>query len=301
MASHEWLSATGSRERISSSPAVRRTWPRFASLRGGAFPESGPNPARAAPRWKRCLDVCLIAIVAPALIPVMLAMALLIKLMSRGPVLFRQPRIGLGGAVFECFKFRTMHVNAPTGVHELHFAQLIHSNRPMSKLDGHDPRIFPFARLWRAVGLDELPQLFNVLRGEMSLVGPRPSTPREFQAFSAAERDRTKGLPGLTGLWQVSGKNDTTFTEMIQLDLRYLRTQCLWLDLGILMRTPLVLLSEADRAIRVRKAAGPSMHGVATRSEGDRPSPPRCASRKRRARLRRPRASITSSGPNPRI
>ncbi len=185
----------------------------------------------------------------------MAAIALLVKCMSRGPVLFRQPRISLGGSVFECFKFRTMHVGASTGVHERYLAQLIHSNRPMSKLDGDDARIFPLARLLRAAGLDELPQLFNVLRGDMSLVGPRPCTVGEYQAYSRAERARAGVLPGLTGLWQVSGKNDTTFSEMIQLDLRYLRTHCLWLDLGILLRTPVVVLSEAAKAIRRKKGA----------------------------------------------
>jgi lipopolysaccharide/colanic/teichoic acid biosynthesis glycosyltransferase len=205
------------------------------------------------PRWKRWLDVSLITVATPALAPVMSAIAILIKLVSSGPLLFRQRRIGLDGVVFECFKFRTMHVDALTSVHEQHLAELIKSNRPMSKLDAHDPRLIPFGRFLRAAGLDELPQLFNVLRGEMSLVGPRPCTPGEYEAYTNVQRKRFGTLPGLTGLWQVNGKNRSTFNEMIVLDIRYLKTQCLWLDLGIMLRTPMVILQQVFETLVERK------------------------------------------------
>jgi lipopolysaccharide/colanic/teichoic acid biosynthesis glycosyltransferase len=196
------------------------------------------------PLWKRILDVSLIVMAAPMWLPVMLGISAGIKCLSPGPVLFRQERIGLRGKRFVCLKFRTMHTGAKTVAHEKHLAELMKSDRPMTKLDGHDPRLIPLARMLRSTGLDELPQLFNVLLGEMSLVGPRPSTPSEFDAYTPQQRARTNMLPGLTGLWQVSGKNRTTFNEMIELDIRYLKTQCLWLDLGIMLRTPIALQAQ---------------------------------------------------------
>src|SRR5208337_4939378 len=119
-----------------------------------------------------------------------------------------------------------------------HLEQLIQTDRPMTKLDASgDPRIISFGRLLRATGLDELPQLINVLRGEMSLVGPRPCLPYEYNKYQRWQKERFDTLPGLTGLWQVGGKNKTTFTEMICLDIRYARTRTLWLDLEILLKT----------------------------------------------------------------
>ncbi len=233
---------------IEAPGAARRTVPR-------ARVGSAKGRLPVVPRGKRALDLALIALAAPGLVPLMLAIALLVKMLSRGPALFRQTRVGLGGQPFECFKFRTMHVNAPTRVHEQHVANLMKSDAPMTKLDAEDPRLFPLARMLRATGLDELPQVLNVLRGEMSLVGPRPSTLNEYANFNSAQRGRTNGLPGLTGLWQVSGKNRTTFNRMIELDLVYLQTQGVWLDLGILLRTPMVLVVEAAGCLRRPKAA----------------------------------------------
>ncbi len=206
------------------------------------------------PLWKRFMDVSLIAVSAPILLPVMLGIAAAIKLLSPGPVLFRQERIGFRSRRFICLKFRTMHTGANTVTHENYLTELIRSNRPMTKLDGHDPRLIPLAWMLRSTGLDELPQLFNVLMGEMSLVGPRPGTPSEFEAYTPQQRARTKMLPGLTGLWQVSGKNRTTFNEMIELDIRYLGTLSLWRDLTILMQTPVVLLEQVTWALLDRNA-----------------------------------------------
>jgi lipopolysaccharide/colanic/teichoic acid biosynthesis glycosyltransferase len=189
------------------------------------------------PRWKRVLDVGCILLVMPLLAPLGLLIAAIIKIVSPGPLFFQQERIGFLGRPFMCFKFRTMFVNADTGVHKGHLADLMTSNRPMVKLDGADPRVIPGGVWLRALGLDELPQLINVLRGEMSLVGPRPCVAYEYEKYLPRHRGRCRTLPGLTGLWQVSGKNNTTFEEMMDLDLRYVREKSLWMDIGIIIRT----------------------------------------------------------------
>ena len=142
-------------------------------------------------------------------------------------------------------KFRTMKVNVETQSHERHLEQLIHGDRPMTKLDASgDPRIIPGGRILRAMGLDELPQLFNVLRGEMSLVGPRPCTPHEFSRYQLWQHERVNAPPGLTGYWQVNGKNKTTFTEMINMDIFYTKNMSLWLDLTIMVKTFPAVLSQ---------------------------------------------------------
>ena len=205
------------------------------------------------PRWKRILDASLIILAAPAWVPLMVGIGVGIKLLSPGPALFRQERVGFRGRRFMCLKFRTMHSGAETAGHENYLAELIKTNRPMTKLDGHDPRLIPLARIVRSTGLDELPQLFNVLRGEMSLIGPRPCTPSEYDAYTAEQRARTDTLPGLTGLWQVSGKNRTTFNEMVELDVHYLKTMSFRGDLAILFRTPMVLLEQLTETLVKRK------------------------------------------------
>ena len=156
-----------------------------------------------------------------------------------------------------------MKVNVETQSHERHLEQLIHANCPMTKLDASgDPRIILGGRILRALGLDELPQLFNVLRGEMSLVGPRPCTPNEFARFQLSQRERVNAAPGLTGYWQVNGKNKTTFTEMIDMDIFYTKNMSLWLDLTIMLRTfPAVV----TQVIEARVAA----HGRTRTSAGD--------------------------------
>ena len=131
-----------------------------------------------------------------------------------------------------------MKVSAETHTHERYYEELIRTNCVMTKLDAQgDPRLAPFGRFLRASGLDELPQIFNVLAGEMSLVGPRPCIPNEFANYEPWQRERVNALPGLTGLWQVSGKNKTTFNDMIRLDLAYLHNMSLLLDVKIMLKT----------------------------------------------------------------
>ena len=197
------------------------------------------------PLWKRALDISCVLIAIPSLLPLILIVCALIKLTSKGPVLFRQERVGFLGRRFTLFKFRTMSEGADTRAHEEYVASLIETNEPMTKLDASgDKRLIPVGRLLRASGLDELPQLINVLRGEMSIVGPRPCLPGEYSRFLPWQRERFCTLPGLTGLWQISGKNRTTFNEMIDYDIQYVRERSVWLDLKIMMKTLPTIMAE---------------------------------------------------------
>lgn len=207
----------------------------------GSLPLAIRNPL---PLWKRILDVTCVLLAFPVLVPLGVLIALFIKLVSPGPAFFRQKRIGIFGKGFMCLKFRTMKINADTTVHQAHLKHLITSNHPTKKLDcGGDKRLIFGGLILRSLGADELPQLINVLRGEMSLVGPRPCTPYEFELFLPRHKRRCEAPPGLTGLWQISGKNKTTFEEQINLDLYYVEHKSLWLDLKIIALTiPAILV-----------------------------------------------------------
>jgi lipopolysaccharide/colanic/teichoic acid biosynthesis glycosyltransferase len=207
--------------------------------------EDGRDKPLVGPVWKRCLDLALILLALPIWLPVMLLIRAGIKAVSPGPVFYRQARVGRGGKVFMIYKFRSMKVNAETRSHEAYLEELMRDQRPMTKLDATgDPRLIPMGRLLRASGLDELPQIFNVLRGEMSLVGPRPCTIQEFQRYQVWQQERVSVLPGLTGYWQVNGKNRTTFNQMIEMDIQYGRHASMRLDLTILLKTLPVMISE---------------------------------------------------------
>jgi exopolysaccharide production protein ExoY len=220
------------------------------------------------PSWKRLLDIVCILLSMPFWLPIMIALAVWIKLASPGPIFFRQERVGYQRKRFMILKFRTMKVNVETQSHERHLEQLIHANRPMTKLDSAgDPRIIPGGRILRAMGLDELPQLFNVLRGEMSLVGPRPCTPHEFGRYQKWQQDRVNAPPGLTGYWQVNGKNKTTFTEMINMDIFYTRNMSFWLDLAIMFKTfPAILCQVVETRIVARRVS--TQTGLGNASNG---------------------------------
>jgi lipopolysaccharide/colanic/teichoic acid biosynthesis glycosyltransferase len=166
---------------------------------------------------------------------------LLIRLDSPGPALFRQQRVGKHGKLFTCYKFRTMVIDAEARKAEL--VALNEADGPLFKIR-RDPRVTRVGRLLRRSSLDELPQLWNVLSGEMSLVGPRPALPEEVALYEPWHRRRLEVMPGLTGLWQVLGRSNTTFDEMVQLDIYYAENWSVNTDLRILLRTiPAVLSS----------------------------------------------------------
>jgi exopolysaccharide production protein ExoY len=199
----------------------------------------------ALPWWKRFLDLTCVVVSLPFWLTVFAGIALWIKLTSPGPLLFRQQRLGYRGTPFTILKFRTMEVNVETQSHEQYLRHLISAGCPMTKLDvSQDPRIIRGGRLLRALGLDELPQLINVLRREMSLVGPRPGTPQEFQWYETWQYERLNAVPGLTGYWQVNGKNKTTFREMIEMDIYYSKNASFFLDLLILIKTPMAIIGQ---------------------------------------------------------
>ena len=188
--------------------------------------------------WKRVLDLTILILSLPFSIPLAVVIGVFTKLSSPGPLLFRQERIGFLGQRFICLKFRTMHLAAGSTTHRDHFHQLIETETPMTKLDlKGDPRLIPGGAFLRATGLDELPQLLNVLCGEMSIVGPRPCLEYELEKYSDWHLQRFETLPGLTGWWQVGGKNRTTFNEMMRMDIWYAQNKSLWLDLNIIFRT----------------------------------------------------------------
>lgn len=210
----------------------------------------------ALPAWKRTMDILLSSLGLILLSPVFLVVAVIIRIISPGPAFFKQDRIGLYRRPFKFWKFRTMHVGADSTAHRNHFTQLIASDTPMVKLDASsDSRVFPFGRFLRQTCLDELPQLINVLRGEMSLVGPRPCMPYELDHYQDWQRRRFEAMPGMTGLWQVSGKNRTTFTEMVKLDISYLEEVSFTLDVKILCRTLPAIISDALWVSAARGAA----------------------------------------------
>ena len=208
------------------------------------------------PQWKRIIDLACCALALPFLALLALIMAIVTRLFAPGPVLFCQERVGCAGGRFRIYKFRTMRVGSDTQGHQDYVKNLIDTNAPMAKLDSQgDSRLIPGCWLLRASGLDELPQIINILRGEMSVVGPRPCLPAEFDAYRPEQRERCQAMPGLTGLWQVSGKNRTTFEEMIRLDIRYVRTKSLWLDIKIILLTVPALVEQIYEVRLKRKSS----------------------------------------------
>ncbi len=201
--------------------------------------------------FKRLIDIVGSLVLLSLLSPLFALIALTIKLGSRGPVLFRQVRVGWQGRPFSFWKFRSMYVGSDPAIHKEYVTRFISHGQPASGANNvykltDDPRVTRVGRILRKTSLAELPQLWNVLRGDMSLVGPRPPLPYELECYSAWHRRRILEVkPGITGLWQVSGRSRTTFTEMVRLDLRYVQQWSIWLDFKILLQTPkAVLLGE---------------------------------------------------------
>ena len=236
--------ARGFRRRVSIKfvPEMNDVLPdRFETHSIGGRRYIGFAPAARVSWLKRTLDLTLTTLGLVMLAPVLLAIAVMIKLDSPGPVFFRQVRVGRHGQRFGMLKFRSMRQNADSLVEQLRAQN--EASGPLFKMR-QDPRVTPVGRVLRRLSLDELPQLFNVLRGEMSLVGPRPPLPKEVDEYEEWQFGRLRAVPGLTGLWQVSGRSDVPFHDMVRLDLHYIRNWSLKLDLEILLRTiPAVLSS----------------------------------------------------------
>lgn len=186
------------------------------------------------PRWKRAMDIVLSGLALLALAPLFAVVAIIVRLDSPGPAVFRQPRIGHGGREFTCFKFRSMYVDA-----EERLQSLTHLN----EASGHvfkireDPRRTRSGKILRKTSLDELPQFWNVLRGDMTLVGPRPPLCAEVEHYGPRDRMRLRGMPGITGPWQVSARENHDFAEMLELDLAYLEDMSFLRDCKILLAT----------------------------------------------------------------
>lgn len=196
---------------------------------------------------KRLMDVVGSLVALTVFSPLFLVIAVAIKLTSKGPVIFRQERMGRFGKAFTCLKFRTMYANNDLNIHKEFITRVIHGKHEgKNGQDGstvykmtNDPRITRVGGLLRRTSLDELPQFINVLKGEMSLVGPRPPLAYEFQQYAVWHRRRVLEVkPGITGLWQVNGRSRVRFDDMVRLDLRYVRTRSVWLDIQILLQTP---------------------------------------------------------------
>jgi len=186
------------------------------------------------PVSRRAAELAVVSVLVLALVPLLVVLALLIKATSPGPVLFRQTRVGAGGRAFTLLKFRSMRVGAERMVAELQ--DLNEASGPLFKMR-HDPRVTSVGRWMRRYSLDELPQLFNVLGGSMSLIGPRPALPTEAAEFSPHEQRRHAVRPGLTGLAQVNGRSDLPWSEALALDLEYVEKRSLRTDVAVLLRT----------------------------------------------------------------
>lgn len=212
---------------------------------------------------KRLLDFSLAVFGLIVISPVMVLVAILIKLTSKGPVFFTQERVSSRRAayngvsywqqyLFRCYKFRTMVCNADPSIHQAYIKALINNDTEgMSALQGqntqvrkliNDPRVTRIGRFLRKSSLDELPQLWNVIRGEMSLIGPRPAIMYEVEMYKPWHRRRLETKPGMTGLWQVTARSSADFDEMVKLDIQYIEQQSLWLDMKIMMKTPWAVL-----------------------------------------------------------
>lgn len=206
-------------------------------------------PKRHGATLKRAMDIFGSVIALIAFLPAFAIITLLVKLTSKGPILFCQKRVGQYGREFNFFKFRTMYVDNNSEIHREYVAKLIAGGADVGQGKGiyklvNDPRVTTLGRFLRKTSLDELPQFVNVLKNDMSLVGPRPPLPYEYERYKIWHKRRVLELkPGLTGLWQVEGRSRTTFDEMVRMDIKYATTSSLWVDLKILLQTPGAMFS----------------------------------------------------------
>ena len=202
---------------------------------------------------KRSIDILLSATLLLVFLPLLLAIALLIKLDSPGPIIYRQTRVSKGGNHFTFYKFRTMYFNCDETIHKTHVKNLANKVEGLSSNGRfkessyklmHDDRITRVGKYVRNTSLDEIPQLFNVLKGDMSLVGPRPCLPYEYEVYKDWHKKRTSVRPGITGLWQVTGRSEVSFEDMILLDLYYIYNRSFVIDLSIICETVFVVFGK---------------------------------------------------------
>lgn len=199
---------------------------------------------------RRALDVVLAGAALLVLSPLALLCAVAVRATSRGPTVFAQVRVGLSGRTFRMYKFRTMRAQCDERIHREYITRMLTDTSPVRDADGpqvfkipDDPRITRVGKLLRRTSLDELPQLVNVVKGDMAIVGPRPALPYEVELFEPRHQMRFAVRPGITGLWQVSGRSRLTMREALDLDIEYVRRQCLGLDMWIILRTIPALFS----------------------------------------------------------
>lgn len=200
-------------------------------------------------RAKRVLDITFTLLLSPFLLLVGAIIAMCIKLDSEGPIFYRQKRVGQNGLEFEMLKFRSMYVNNDQLVHREKILKYMNGQKlnedgspSLSYKDARDPRITRVGRFIRKTSLDEIPQFLNVLWGQMTLVGPRPPLPYEVELYSSQDMLRLSGRPGLTGTWQVYGRSRVTFQDMVGMDIEYLQSQSLWLDVKLIVLTVPVMI-----------------------------------------------------------
>ena len=198
-------------------------------------------------RAKRLLDIVFVLLISLFILLVSAVVAVLILFDSKGPILYRQKRVGQNGVEFEMLKFRSMYVDNNDATHRTAIKQYMNGETLNGENDmpfklSNDPRVTRVGRIIRKFSIDELPQFWNVLRGEMSLVGPRPPLPYEAELYTLQDRLRLSGKPGLTGTWQVYGRSKVSFQEMIEMDIAYLQRQSLWLDIKLITLTVPVML-----------------------------------------------------------
>jgi lipopolysaccharide/colanic/teichoic acid biosynthesis glycosyltransferase len=225
-------------------PPAGEATPAAANEAAGGRPTPAP-PAAARPatsRLKRALDIAVVLVAAIPLLPIGLVVAALVRLTSRGPALFHQDRVGLGGEDFRMIKFRTMVDDAEDRLHTDQELWDLYVSNDYKLPSSLDPRMTRLGRILRRTSLDEIPQLLNVLGGSMSLVGPRPVTRAQYDAFAEVVDAYSSVRPGLTGYWQVNGRSDVHYPERAEYDRRYVEGWSIWMDLSILVRTPITVV-----------------------------------------------------------
>lgn len=248
---HEWMEENLHVSLVSSAFEVMVARASASMMGGVPLADLRPSPQRGwRLTWKRIVDITLSILGGIVLLPLLASIALAIKLTSRGPVLYKQKRVGRNGKEFTFFKFRSMYPDNDDRAHRKYVEALMRGEPAGVNPRGekvykmvNDPRITPVGRFLRATSLDEFPQLWNVIRGDMSLVGPRPCLPYEWELYEDWQRPRLDVLPGITGLWQVSGRSQVPFEEMVLLDLHYIANWSLSLDMALLFKTVPVVIN----------------------------------------------------------